>query len=205
MALSRTHPPVPPGRDRSAPAARPAPTARRPLILPLVIVVLGLGLGLAAWHTLGQTAARPSSPPAAGPVAAAIDAPTVDGGHFSLAAQRGKVVVLYAMAAWCTSCVPEASSLGQLAQSDQWRRGVATLLVDESPQSDTPAAVHAFRDRAQGPAQSWVLDQGGAIAQAYGVTALDTTVVIDRAGHIAARYSAPVDAVTLRTVVASLL
>jgi peroxiredoxin len=138
-----------------------------------------------------------------GPLAPAIDAPTVDGGPFALTAQRGKVVVLYAMAAWCTSCVPESTALGQLAQAAPAGR-LATLLVDESPQTDTPQAVRDFRARTQGPQRAWVIDQGGAIARAYGVTALDTTVVIDRSGHIAARYSGSLDLARLQAAVRSL-
>jgi peroxiredoxin len=202
MAASRSRARGRPTGGRRAPAA----AAQRPLLLPLVLVLVVLvllGGGLAAWHALSPA----SVPPAAtgtGPLAPAIDAPTVDGGRFSLAAQRGKVVVLYAMAAWCTSCVPETTALGQLAQTDG-RRGVVTLLVDESPQTDSPAAVQDFRARTQGPARSWVIDQGTAIAQAYGITSLDTTVVIDRTGHIAARYGSSIDLATLQAAVRPLL
>lgn len=192
----------------SAPRARrassaPTPPTRRPLVLPLVVVLVLLGGGLATWRVLSP-AAPASTTTGTGPLAPAIDAPTVDGGRFALAAQRGTVVVLYAMAAWCTSCVPETTALGQLARADG-RRGVATLLVDESPRSDTAQAVRDFRGRAQGPPHAWVLDQGGAIARAYGITSLDTTVVIDRSGHIAARYSGPIDLATLQSAVRPLL
>ena len=201
MSASRT------GPARSAPKpggqAAPAPSARRPLVLPLVIVLVLLAGGLAAWHAHSPAPAPPAAT-GTGPVAPAIDAPTVDGGRFSLAAQRGKVVVLYAMAAWCTSCVPETTALGQLAQADG-RRGVVTLLVDESPQSDTPQAVRDFRGRAEGPARSWVIDHGGMIAQAYTIAALDTTVVIDRSGHIAARHNGSIDLATLQSTVRPLL
>src|SRR5690348_5935985 len=161
----------------STPRARRAssaltPATRRPLVLPLVVVLVLLGAGLAAWRTLSPGASSGATT-GTGPLAPAIAAPTVDGGHFALAAQRGKVVVLYAMAAWCTSCVPESTALGQLARTDG-RRGVETLLVDESPQTDTSQAVRDFRARAQGPDRVWVIDRGGAIARAYGVTALDT-------------------------------
>ncbi|HZS88705.1 MAG TPA: TlpA disulfide reductase family protein [Chloroflexota bacterium] len=198
-ADARTPRPTP---ARGASSARPD-VPRRPLLLPLVLVLVLLGAGLAAWHTFGP-AAPSGAATGTGPVAPTIDAPTVDGGRFVLSAQRGRVVVLYAMAAWCTSCVPETTALGQLARSDG-RRGVVTLLVDESPQTDTPQAVRDFRARAQGPARTWVLDQGGAIARAYGITMLDTTVVIDRSGHVAARYSGSIDLATLQSAVRPLL
>jgi peroxiredoxin len=192
----------------SAPEARrgssdPPSATHRPLVLPLVIVLVALGGGFAAWRSLGPGMFSGAAT-GAGSLAPTIAAPTVDGGRFVLAAQRGKVVVLYAMAAWCTSCVPESTALGQLARTDG-RRGVETLLVDESPQTDAPQAVRDFRARTQGPQRVWVRDQGGAIARAYGITALDTTVVIDRAGRIAARYSASVDLATLQSAVRPLL
>ncbi len=184
-------------------APTPLPALRRPRLLPLVVVLVLLGGGLAARHLFGPATASPVT--GTGPPAPAITAPTVDGGRFALGRQRGKVVVLYAMAAWCTACVPEAAALGRLGRTDRWQRGVAPLLVDESPRSDTPAAVQAFRARTQGPARSWVLDQGGAIARSYGITALDTTIVIDRAGRVAAHFNAPVDERTLRATVERLL
>jgi peroxiredoxin len=167
-----------------------------------VLVFALLGAGLAAWHIVSRGLSSGAAT-GTGPLAPSVDASTVDGGHFALAAQRGKVV-LYAMAAWCTSCVPESTALGQLARTDG-RRGVVTLLVDESPQTDTPQAVRDFRARTQGPQRVWVRDQGGAIARAYSITALDTTVVIDRAGHIAARYNGSIDLATLQAAVGPLL
>lgn len=202
MAASRS-------RTRGRPTSghrTPATAARRPLLLPLVLVLgvlILVGGGLTAWHALSPATAPPAAT-GTGPVAPAIGAPTVDGGRFALSAQRGKVVVLYAMAAWCTSCVPESSALGQLARAGTTGK-LTTLLVDESPQTDSPAAVRDFRARTQGPARSWIIDKGGAIAQAYGITALDTTVVIDRSGHIAARYGSSIDLATLQAAVRPLL
>jgi peroxiredoxin len=168
-----------------------------------VFVLVLLGGGLAAWQTF-RPAASSGAAAGTGPPAPAIDAPDVDGGRFALTAQRGKVVVLYAMAAWCTSCVPESTALGQLAGAAPAGR-LATLLVDESPRTDTPQAVRDFRTRTQGPRRAWVIDQGGAIAQVYGIAALDTTVVIDRAGHIAAHFNGSIDLATLQAAVRPLL
>lgn len=199
MAASRSNTRGRPSRRRRTPATG----SQRPLLLPLVLVLVLLGGGVTAWRALSPAAPAPAAT-GSGPVAPAIDAPTVDGGRFSLAAQRGKVVVLYAMAAWCITCMPESAALGQIARADTTGK-LTTLLVDESPQSDSAAAVQAFRARTQGPARSWVIDRGDAIAQAYGIAALETTVVIDRTGHIAARYGSSIDLATLQAAVRPLL
>ncbi len=191
-----------PGNTVPGRRSTPTPTARRPLVLPLVLVLVLLGGGLTAWRVFSPASGGATT--GTGPLAPAIAAPTVDGGRFALAAERGKVVVLYAMAAWCTSCVPESTALGQLARAEP-ASTLTTLLVDESPQSDTPQAVRDFRTRTQGPDRAWTIDQGGAIARAYGITSLDTTVVIDHGGHIAARYSGSIDLATLQSVVRPLL
>jgi peroxiredoxin len=172
------------------------------LLLPLIVVLVRVGAGTAIWRTIRPTGGEVAA--GKGPLAPAIVASTIDGAPFSLAAQRGKVVVLYSMAAWCTACVPEATALGQMAPAvgATW---VVTLLVDESPQSDSPQAVRGFRARSLGPDRYWVIDRGGSIARAFGIAALDSTVVVDRGGHIAAHYQSSVDLATLEAAVRRLL
>lgn len=189
-----------PGERASRDDAPVPDPARRPLLLPFIIVLAALVGGWGVWQAvdpLFASAGRGSGTRAPAPP---IEAQTVDGGQFSLAAQRGTVVVVYSMAAWCIACVPEAIALGQTARAACPPR-VVTLLVDESPMSDTPVAVRAFRARTRAPVRSWVIDRGGAIARAYGVAALETTIVIDRAGRVAGRYRTPLDVGALQRAI----
>lgn len=186
-------------RETGVPAP---PSTRRLLLLPPIVVLLLLGAGTILWRTIRPPGTELTA--GTGPLAPAIVTSTIDGAPFSLAAQRGKVVVLYSMAAWCTACVPEATALGQLAPAFGANR-VVTLLVDESPRSDSPQAVRGFRARSQGPARYWVIDRGGDIARAFGIAALDTTIVIDRDGHVAAHFQSSVDPATLQSTVRHLL
>ncbi len=173
---------------------------RRPHLLPFVIVLVALAGGWGLWQAVGSRAAPLAPGNGARVVAPPIETRTVDGGRFSLAAQRGKVVVVYSMAAWCIACLPEAIALGQVARTAR-PSGVVTLLVDESPLSDTPVAVRAFQERTRAPDRSWVIDRGGTIARAYSVAALETTIVIDRAGRIAGRYRTPLDVGALQRAI----
>ncbi len=173
---------------------------RRPHLLPLVIVLVALAGGWGLWQAVGSRVAPLAPGSGTRAPAPPIEARTVDGGRFSLAAQRGKVVVVYSMAAWCIACLPEAIALGQVARAAR-PSGVVTLLVDESPVSDTPVAVRAFQARTRAPVRSWVIDRSGTIARAYGIAALETTIVIDRAGRIAARYRTPLDVGALQRAI----
>ncbi len=174
---------------------------QQPHLLPLVIVLVALAGGWGLWQAVGSRVAPLAQGSGTRAPAPPIEARTVDGSRFSLAAQRGKVVVVYSMAAWCIACLPEAIALGQEARAADNTSGVVTLLVDESPVSDTPVAVRAFQERTRAPVRSWVIDRGGTIARAYGVAALETTIVIDRAGRIAARYRTPLDVGALQRAI----
>ena len=186
-------------------AAARTPAAGRPLILPLAIALVLLGITLAAWRMLSPTVASAPSMAAKGPVAPAIDVPTVDGGHFSLAAQRGNPVILFFMTTDCSGCEDETRALGRLSRADTTGK-LAILMVAMTPQSDTPAAIRAYRARNQGPDRFWAVDQGGAITRAYGITALTSTVLIDRGGHVAGRHiSDSLDLATLQAAVRPLL
>ena len=173
---------------------------QRPHLLPLVIVLVALAGGWGLWQAVGSRVAPLAPGSGTRPPAPPIEARTVDGGRVSLAAQRGKVVVVYSMAAWCIACLPEAIALGQAARAAD-TSGVVTLLVDESPVSDTPVAVRAFQERTRAPVRSWVIDRGGTIARAYSVAALETTIVIDRAGRIAGRYRTSLDVGALQRAI----
>ncbi len=173
---------------------------RRPHLLPFVIVLVALAGGWGLWQAVGSRAAPLAPGNGARALAPPIETRTVDGGRFSLAAQRGKVVVVYSMAAWCIACLPEAIALGQVAGTAR-PSSVVTLLVDESPMSDTAVAVRAFQERTRAPVRSWVIDRGGTIARAYSVAALETTIVIDRAGRIAGRYRTSLDVGALQRAI----
>lgn len=75
------------------------------------------------------------------PVTAAapsLDIGTLDGGHFSLAAQRGKWVVINYWATWCGPCVKEMPALSALAaRRDQVR--VIGLDYEDTPRDDIEA------------------------------------------------------------------
>ena len=122
---------------------------------------------------------------------------TLSGQTFRLPA--GRPAVVYFMAAWCESCQFEANALARLQKHTGDR--VAILAVDVDP-TDQPAATraffHAIGQPIGPPGYQVAQDQGGKLAAAFAVRALDTTVVVNPAGRVVWRDAVPTDTATLQ-------
>jgi cytochrome c biogenesis protein CcmG, thiol:disulfide interchange protein DsbE len=137
-------------------------------------------------RTLDEDVAHHVFPPAP---SAQTALPRLSGaGSDSLAAYRGKVVVLNFWASWCEPCQEEAPMLDR-AQSELVRHGGTVLGVtylDASP--DSSSFVKRFH-----VSYPNLRDTTGDFAHAYGTDQLPETFVIDRAGHIRAISRGEVD------------
>jgi peroxiredoxin len=127
--------------------------------------------------------ARPVLP--ALPAAPAGDAPDFelprsDGGRASLAALRGRVVLLHFWATWCPPCRRELPAL-QALERRLAPEGLAVLTVSV----DAVPAERLVRFAAgRGLALPILLDPHEALARRYGVGAYPTSLVIDRRGRL---------------------
>src|SRR3954469_25728933 len=124
---------------------------------------------------------RPSAPDRPLPVLGAD-------GQRSLAAYRGKPVVLNFWASWCTPCRQEAPLL-ESAQKRLAAKGGTVLGVtfrDASP--DSRAFVSKFK-----LTYPSLRDVSGQLAKAYGTRALPETFVIDGQGRVTAINRGPVN------------
>ncbi len=149
------------------------------------------------------SACSPRETAPAGPMAPDFTVRTVDGSDFTLSDHRGKVVVLFAMAAWCPSCTLETRALSRIYR-EYGDRGVEVLILDVWPE-ETEAQLLDFKSRAQGGDHFWALDIGNRWASAYQVKSLDTTVIVDRGGRIAYRDGSPTPYKNLKAEVEPLL
>lgn len=121
------------------------------------------------------------------------------GGHFDLAAWRGKVVVVNFWAAWCPPCRAESDGLEAVAQETR-ARGVEFLGVDIK---DSSAVAQAFR-RTHKVTYPSLFDPQQQVAlqfRSLSPNAIPTTVLVDRRGREAARVSGPVTYTQLRDLV----
>ncbi|NUR85870.1 MAG: TlpA family protein disulfide reductase [Nonomuraea sp.] len=118
--------------------------------------------------------------------APAVAGTTLDGGSASLAAHKGKVVVLNFWASWCGPCRGEAPTLKDVAAKTK-SSGVEFLGIDFK---DRQADALAF-ERTEKTGYPSIFDQPGKVALSFQGTvppaAIPSTLIIDRQGRIAAR------------------
>jgi thiol-disulfide isomerase/thioredoxin len=136
--------------------------------------------------------------------APAIDGRTLQGEPWSLADQRGKVVVLNVWASWCAPCRAEAPELVQAA-TDYVGQPVQFVGLNTR---DSATTAQAFITRFDIPYPN-VADSDGRIQLAFADTlppqAIPSTVIIDQQGRVAARALGKVTAATLDGLISALL
>jgi thiol-disulfide isomerase/thioredoxin len=143
-----------------------------------------IALCLATLATLAVPAAdaaelRPWSGPAAAPALALRD---LDGREHRLADYKGKVVVINFWATWCEPCREEMPSLQRLADA---MAGKAFVLLAVDMAEGEPRVRDFLRQMPGTPLRfPLLLDRDGAVARAWKVKLLPTTLIIDPAQRI---------------------
>jgi cytochrome c biogenesis protein CcmG/thiol:disulfide interchange protein DsbE len=139
---------------------------------------IGTGVYLLATHFV-----RHSSGPKEGSPAAAFDLPLAGkDGRVSLAAQRGKPVLMEVFASWCGAC---KRSSPHLADAFRAHQGEAVTFLAVSVDDDPSAAARVKHDW-QLPFDVAVDD--GSVSRGYGISMLPTLIYIDAQGTV--RHSA---------------
>ena len=179
----------------------------RRLLSPVSVVVV---IGVVALLGLLAYGVRSTSPDASietalasgeRPRAPALELPRLDGrGSASLSTFRGQVVVLNYWASWCEPCrgSRRCSSAGSAGSPD------AAAPWSGSTRSTSTSDARAFA-REFGLTYPMLRDADGETQKDFGVAAYPETIVIDRAGRIAALRRGPVDEEFMRREVAPLL
>lgn len=135
-----------------------------------------------------------------GILAPQVEGQTVDGEFLRLADLRGHVVVLNVWGSWCAPCRAEAPDLAKISKETA-PRGVRFVGIDVR---DNPAAARAFARNYDITYPSWDDQHGLVLAQFTGiipVSAVPSTVVVDKNGVIRARVVGRVEASTLRGLI----
>ena len=126
------------------------------------------------------------------------------GASVDLATHRGQVVVINTWYAACPPCRAEAPDLVRLATDDA-AKGVTVIGLNGT---DDAGAAQAFERTFAVPYPSIDDRDGRGVAALQGVvpiSAVPTTVLLDREGRVAARILGRADASTLRSLVDDLI
>ena len=142
--------------------------------------------------------------PADRPAAPDVSGTTLTGGKFSLAAQRGNLVVLNFWGSWCAPCRREAPTLAALARHFEDK---PVQFVGDDVQ-DAPANAAAF-ERTFGIGYPSLNDPGEQVALAFHgavpPVGIPTTLLIDGSGHIAGRVVGEVTYNGMRELITKIL
>ena len=129
-----------------------------------------------------------------------IEGKTITGETLSLEDLRGHVLVVNVWGSWCAPCRAEAPDLANISKETA-PRGVRFVGIDVR---DNPAAGRAF-ERKFGITYPSFDDQNGLVLAAFTgivpVSAVPSTLVVDRDGIIRARNIGRIDASTLRGLI----
>jgi cytochrome c biogenesis protein CcmG/thiol:disulfide interchange protein DsbE len=102
-------------------------------------------------------------------------------GHSSLAALRGKVVILNFWASWCEPCQMEAPLLERVQRRLEAHDGTVLGVTYEDASPDAESFVRRYR-----LTYTNLRDSTGAFAHSYGTDELPESFVINRQGKIVA-------------------
>lgn len=165
----------------------------------IAAVALILILAITALNRGGET--TPAAGDGSGNTVDRIEVTSVDGKVLTVPSTRP--TVLYFMASWCYSCVPQAEAMKELEQ--EYAGKADFVAVDVTPEN-TQAEVDEFRELAGTPGYPFVVDRTGELTQKYAVTSLDSTVVVAPDGDILGRAdSRPMKADALKAFLATTL
>lgn len=182
-------------KQRKAPSTKTpeATTARRPWRwgIGAIVVASLVALVVVATQRTSSTGTPLSSQPAGGETGDGAQASSKSARRFSLVDVDGRNVtrptgrkpgVLVFTASYCSPCIEQAPSLVAEMRKFGSRAEILTLSID--PGDSSSALRDAFKP-AIGNARDYPLavDKSGQLAPAFGVQALGTEIVYDRAGR----------------------
>jgi len=166
--------------------------------IPNVVLIVGVIalFTIAAFLLINSFAGLDSSAnPAAGIVAPPFTLTSVEGESVTVPDTNRQATVVFSMAYWCGTCIPEAQALARL--KGEYSDALRVVLVDIDP-SSTPQQLQQFVQAVGPNSLTWTFDSDGNFSRTYGIRALDTTIIWDGNGREVYRDAYPTPYETLR-------
>lgn len=129
-------------------------------------------------------------PIAAGEKAAPFKLTDLSGDSVSMAQLHGKVVFLNIWATWCAPCREEMPSMEKLYEGLHGNKDFVMLAVSQDTSSRDEVVAYVKK---HGYHFDVLLDPQNAVAEAYKVSGVPETFIIDREGRIVAHHSGAFD------------
>jgi peroxiredoxin len=158
-------------------------TAERLLALGCLALLLAVASAAPARDRLDDLLFDLQLVPLEGKRAPAFVLPALDGGRVALADLRGRVVMLYFWASWCSYCAKELPTTIETVRRELGDRGLDVLAID----IQEPVDKVATWVRQRGVTTRVLLDGEGVVSQLYGVTGTPTVYLIGRDGRMVAK------------------
>ncbi|MGA2409342.1 MAG: TlpA disulfide reductase family protein [Candidatus Binataceae bacterium] len=139
-----------------------------------------------------DTAIKPDSggTVAAGKEAADFSLPALDGQMIALSSLRGKVVFLNVWATWCPPCREEMPAIEALYEKFKDDKNFVVLAVSQDSDGIAPVASYVKKN---GFKFDVLLDPENKVGEAYDVSGIPETFIIDQRGRIVAHHVGPYD------------
>jgi thiol-disulfide isomerase/thioredoxin len=162
------------------------------------ILVIAITIGVIIIFVVGQTGKEVYSSSNNAPD---FNLKTLDGKQVSLESFKGKPVILWFMATWCPSCVGQADAIKHV--SSEYGNKINVLVIDLWASQDISGGQNAqgFNAETESDLQSFIAKYGspkwkGAldtdrVSIKYGVTEVDSTIVVDSNGNIVMTHLGP--------------
>jgi thiol-disulfide isomerase/thioredoxin len=129
-----------------------------------------------------------------------FDLKTLDGKQVTLESFKGKPVILWFMATWCPSCVDQADAIKKVKL--EYRDKLDVLVIDmwstqgiggpgaDGLNAETTKDLQNFLSTHGSPEWKATMDTNRAFIK-YGITEVDSTVVLDHNGSILLKHLGP--------------
>jgi cytochrome c biogenesis protein CcmG, thiol:disulfide interchange protein DsbE len=165
----------------------------------IAVAVLLVAIGLIAYVNLtGSKANRYADnedrvsvgPVAAGKVAADFQLRDLRGRTISLSSLHGKVIFLNVWATWCAPCREEMPSIESLYEEFKNDKDFVVLAVSQDSDGRNAVAPYVQHNNLN---FTVLLDPQNEVGEAYNVSGIPESFVIDRDGRIVAHHVGPYD------------